>query len=85
MPSFLTSSAVPSAAALPSRRTNYLVRESWTDILDCIEVLLHINGEQHGADKWAIVILEAFWTGVVHKLQVGVHIKRKNLAQLNKR
>lgn len=51
--------------------TAYLVRKSWTDILDRIEVLPYANGEQNEDDKRAIVDLEAFWTGVVHTLQVG--------------
>ena len=55
--------------------TAYLVRKSWTDILDRIEILPYANGEQNEDDKRAIVDLGSFWTGVVRTLQVGPLVK----------
>jgi len=54
--------------------TAYRVRKSWTDILDRIEILPYANEEQNEGDKRAVVDLEAFWTGVVHTLQVGAYL-----------
>ena len=76
------SNVIPSTGPTPLHyqagtieNTAYLVRKSWTDVLDRIKALPYSNGEQNEADKRAIVDLGAFWTGVVHTLQVGVHIK----------
>jgi hypothetical protein len=55
--------------------TAYLVRKSWTDILDRIEVLPYANGEQNEDDKRAVVDLETFWTGIIRTLQVGVGLE----------
>lgn len=50
--------------------TAYLVRKSWSDILDRIEVLPYADGEPHEEDKQAEVDLAIFWTGIVRTLQV---------------
>lgn len=50
--------------------TAYLVRKSWSDILDRIEVLPYADGEPHEEDERAEVDLATFWTGVVRTLQV---------------
>jgi hypothetical protein len=63
--------------------TAYIVRKSWTDILDRIEVLPYINGGKNKDDERAIVDLEAFWTGVVHTLQVGTYLNTNKVASLN--
>ena len=50
--------------------TAYLVRKSWSDILDRIEVLPYADGEPHEEDERAEVDLAIFWTGVARTLQV---------------
>lgn len=50
--------------------TAYLVRKSWTDIMDRMEVLPYADEEPHEEDERAEVDLAAFWTGVARTLQV---------------
>lgn len=69
---FANSNTLPHFQAGTIEDTAYLVRKSWTDILDRIEVLPYANGED---DKRALVDLGVFWTGVVHTLQVGILVK----------
>ena len=58
--------------------TAHVVRKSWTDILERIEVLPYANEEENKGDKRAAVDLASFWTGVVHTLQACFHITLYN-------
>lgn len=54
--------------------TAHVVRKSWTDILEHIEVLPYANEEETKGDKRAAIDLASFWTGVVHTLQACSHV-----------
>jgi len=54
--------------------TAHVVRKSWADILERIEVLPYADGKENKDDKRAAVDLASFWTGVVHTLQACSYI-----------
>ena len=52
--------------------TAYLVRKSWADLLNRVEVQVYADGGSVDPQSRDFVDLQTFWTGVVHTLQVSL-------------
>ena len=52
--------------------TAYLVRKSWADLLNRVEVQVYADGRSVDPQSRDFVDLQTFWTGVVHTLQVSL-------------
>ncbi len=52
--------------------TAYLVRKSWADLLNRVEVQVYADGRSVDPQSRDFVDLQTFWTGIVHTLQVSL-------------
>jgi hypothetical protein len=58
--------------------TAYTVRKAWADLLDRVQVQPFADGRAVNETSREYVDLQAFYTGMVHTLTVGLGLRRRN-------